>query len=92
MAQDLRTIKVSDETALAHVLAEADKTPLRLEKDGVVYRVSREDAAAYRDDRGAAVAAAVDATAGSWSDLDTDAVIDYIYRGREEGTRPASRP
>ncbi len=31
-------------------------------------------------------------TAGSWSHLDCDAIIDYIYRGREEGSRPMDRP
>ena len=30
--------------------------------------------------------------AGSWLDIDTDAVIERIYRAREEGTRPADRP
>jgi hypothetical protein len=30
--------------------------------------------------------------AGSWADIDTDELVDTIYRGREEGTRPASRP
>lgn len=39
-----------------------------------------------------AVRAAIDATAGSWADLDVDAVIAYVYRAREEGSRPADRP
>ena len=29
---------------------------------------------------------------GSWSDLDTDELIAHIYRWREEGSRPATRP
>ncbi len=32
------------------------------------------------------------AAIGSWSDLDTDAVIAHVYRAREEGSRPATRP
>jgi hypothetical protein len=30
--------------------------------------------------------------AGSWSDIDTDVLIERIYRAREEGTRPADCP
>jgi hypothetical protein len=29
---------------------------------------------------------------GSWSDLDADELIANIYRWREEGSRPATRP
>lgn len=30
--------------------------------------------------------------AGTWADLDTDALIADLYRAREEGSRPDSRP
>jgi len=30
--------------------------------------------------------------AGSWADIDTDTLIENIYRARGEGTRPADRP
>jgi antitoxin (DNA-binding transcriptional repressor) of toxin-antitoxin stability system len=36
--------------------------------------------------------AAFRSAAGSWSDIDGDALKEYIYRAREEGTRPPSRP
>lgn len=29
---------------------------------------------------------------GSWCDLDPDALIAQVYRAREEGSRPATRP
>ncbi len=32
------------------------------------------------------------AAIGSWSDLDPDALIADVYRAREEGSRPATRP
>lgn len=35
---------------------------------------------------------ALDATAGTWSDVDADKLIADIYRWREEGTRPPNRP
>jgi hypothetical protein len=40
----------------------------------------------------AADVAAFRAAAGSWSDIDTDVLIQNLYRGRREGTRPDSRP
>jgi len=30
--------------------------------------------------------------AGSWADIDTDGLIEDIYRARREGTRPNNRP
>jgi len=39
-----------------------------------------------------AVDTAIRETAGSWADVDAAAVIAAIYRAREEGTRPPSRP
>ena len=30
--------------------------------------------------------------AGSWADIDTDRLIEDIYRARREGTRPSNRP
>jgi hypothetical protein len=36
--------------------------------------------------------AAFRSAAGSWSDIDADALKECIYRAREEGTRPPSRP
>jgi hypothetical protein len=34
----------------------------------------------------------IQATFGSWSDLDADELTTNIYRWREEGSRPATRP
>ena len=36
--------------------------------------------------------APVKATAGSWAGIDADALIEDLYRAREEGSRPADRP
>ena len=35
---------------------------------------------------------AIKATVGSWKDIDTDALIADLYRARQEGSRPPSRP
>ena len=34
----------------------------------------------------------IKAAFGSWSDLDTEEIIANVYRWREEGSRPATRP
>lgn len=90
MADAAKTIQVDDDTSLAHVLAEADGAPVRLTKDNATYWVTREEEDTSR--RAEAIAGAIDATRGSWSDLDTDAIIDDLYKARDEGTRPATRP
>ncbi len=39
-----------------------------------------------------AVEEAIRETAGSWADVDPDALVAAIYCAREEGSRPPSRP
>lgn len=38
------------------------------------------------------VKAAILKSAGSWRDVDADALITMLYRAREEGSRPLTRP
>jgi hypothetical protein len=64
-----------------------------LEKDGKLYRLARLD----RDDIWASydpktALDGIDAAAGSWSDIDAEAFKTFIYRAREEGSRPPDRP
>ncbi len=91
MAHELETIHVPEDSDLARLLDHLDTASLRLEKGGVVYRLTREDSL-WADYDPASVQAAVQATAGSWADLDTDTLIANLYRAREEGSRPADRP
>jgi hypothetical protein len=90
MAHDSSVIHVTDDSDLVQILEAADSGPVTLERGGVTYRLSRDGPPG--SDTAAKIRKAVDATAGSWSDLDADAVINYIYRGREEGSRPADCP
>ena len=93
MTAELKRIKVTRDGELARLLDEAAKTPLLLEKDGVVYRLHREEEEASRAEYAPEkVMAAVDLAAGSWADIDADALIAELYRAREEGSRPAERP
>ena len=96
MATAPKTIDVAPESELARLLDEAAQAPLVLVKDGVRYRLSREERtevediwAGYDPER---VRQVLREVAGSWADLDTDKMIADLYRAREEGSRPPDRP
>jgi hypothetical protein len=84
MAHEARTIRVPEGSELALALEHADTTPVHLEKDGVVYRVSRETTHTIDT---AAVDAMGNTSPGNWSDLDGEGVPAYIYRRDGEGGR-----
>lgn len=84
-----KTIVIDPDSELGRLLMEADAGPLLLERSGVLYRVERvriieastiEDLRAGYDPE--ALRAAVEATAGSWADIDGDKLKQYIHRSR----------
>lgn len=95
MAVESKKITVRPGSDMAHLLEMAVKAPVLLEKDGVLFRVNAVEASVEepwaRYDPTAALAG-MRAAAGSWADLDAEELKANIYRGREEGTRPATRP
>jgi hypothetical protein len=92
MAHDVKTIHVTDEGEIARLLKEADGRPVRLEKGGVTYRLSREDGSITANYDPAAVRDAVRAASGTLTPEEGEELKAYIYRAREEGSRPANRP
>lgn len=93
MCAELNRISVPPDSELAHFLDKAGDTPLLLEKDGMLFRVTKE--ATVHEWEGydpARVKAAILKTAGSWADIDTDAFMNQLYRAREDGSRPVTRP
>jgi hypothetical protein len=87
------TIEVVPGSELDRRLAEADGTTIVLVRNGRRVRVVAEDAlediwAGYDPER---VLRALDETAGSWADIDADALIAHIYRWCEEGSRSPER-
>lgn len=87
-------IVVSDGSELARLLDLASKAPVLLEKGGAIFRLnvvdSFEDASdSYEPE---AALAGMRTAAGTWASLNTEQLKRDIYRGREEGSRPASRP
>jgi len=98
MAREPRTIVVEPGSELYRILGEAADEPVELRRNGVRYRVSRlatgesdkkDIWAGYDPER---VRASLRSVAGTLSDDEADAMIEYIYRGREEGNRPMDRP
>jgi hypothetical protein len=84
-------IKVTNETSLPSLLDEAANGPLLLEHDGELFRLAREDDIAYEPDS-ERVRQILAETAGSWADLDIDAIIADIHEARTAGSRPPDRP
>lgn len=90
------TIRVPEDSEIAQLLRDAPASgePLRIEVGTARYIVTRESLhvvgdegdiwADYDPER---AMAAIESAAGSWSDVDTDALKEMIYRAREEGTR-----
>jgi hypothetical protein len=92
VAKEPRTITLDPESELAGAMVEAEETPVRLDVRGVRYRVRREDAGPFADYDPEQVRRSLAQYAGSWRDVDAEALKAYLYRGREEGTRPFNRP
>lgn len=94
MAIERDTVKVTAESDLDALLDEAATSPVLLERNGVVYRLSREeeeDSINYEPDP-ERVRQMLRETAGSWADLDIDEIIREVYEAREAGSRPPDRP
>ncbi len=91
MVYERRPIRVTTDTDLPTLLQEAAKPPLLLERDGELFRLEWEDAIAYEPDA-VLVRQTLAATAGSWANLDIDAVIVGLYEARQTGSRSPHRP
>lgn len=95
MAKHVKPIKVTPKIELMRLLDEADAgSPVLLERRGVVYRLSAvNDSEEIEEEWDAeAVRRNLDETIGSWAHLDTDQMIEDIYRWRKAESRPPGRP
>jgi hypothetical protein len=82
-----KKIIVEPDSELARLLDEAAEQPLLLEKDGVRYRLDKEEAdiwAGYDPD---AALEGIRAAAGSWKDIDAEAFKAYIRERRKASSR-----
>lgn len=97
MAEQPKSIDISDVPEILRLAEEVRRAgePRVLRRDGEdlamvvpmprprktpLKKPTAEDYAAFRG------------AAGSWADIDTDTLIEDIYRARGEGTRPIDRP
>lgn len=92
MGTETKRIRIEPGSELARLLDEAGDTPVLLEKNGEMYRLTRAGADIWTGYDPAKVRTALAKTAGSWADIDTDKLITDLYRAREEGSRPITRP
>src|ERR1700730_17022268 len=97
MVEATRHISVDKNSDLGRLLDEAGRAgePVVLEVNGRSFRLMPEaptNENPWKDYDPEKVLAALENTAGSWADLDTDKLIADIYKAREKGSRPADRP
>jgi hypothetical protein len=93
MLTEPNRIRIKPESELARFLDEVGETPVLLEKNGKLYRLTEEKEEDIWTGYDAEKAkAALKRVAGSWADIDVDKLIAEIYRAREEGSRPITRP
>jgi hypothetical protein len=92
MASEATTVHVTPGSALDWLVDAANETPIILEKDGVRYRLTREDDDLWANYDPEAVLAAIRAVAGTLEAEDGEKLKNYVYRARSEGTRPVERP
>jgi hypothetical protein len=87
---DPRRIVVEPGSALDHLLDDVGDDGLLIERNGDTFRLDRTGSTrrGLRDDYDPEAArAAIEATAGAWSALDIEAMIEHVYRAREQGSR-----
>jgi hypothetical protein len=92
MVSKPKAIKVTSDTDWPRLLDEAAASPVRVERNGVVFQLSREpdDArAGYDPER---LRDGLRRFAGTLSPEEGERLKEQIYRSRDEGTRPIDRP
>lgn len=86
MVIESKPYKVEPESELGRLLGEAATSSILLEKDGILYRLYREDGSIHAVDP-AVTRATILAGAGTIGAEDGERMKAAIYRAREEGAR-----
>ncbi len=92
MAKEPVTITIDPDSELGRALDDSDGSPVVLVRGDARFRVVPAADDLWADYDPEAVLAALHAAAGTLSPEEGERIKQLIYRGREEGTRPLSRP
>ncbi len=92
MASEPLTITIDPESELGRALGEPDEAPIILIRNGARFRVTRDPDDPWANYDPEKVREGLKKVAGLLSPEEGDRIIEGIYRGREEGTRPIERP
>jgi hypothetical protein len=92
MLTNPKLIPVTKETSLTEVLDEAAGMPVRLERNGIVYRVAREHEDIWAGYDPEKVREGLRRVADLITPEEAARMKELVYRAREEGTRPIDRP
>ena len=92
MASETLTITVDPDSELGRALERSGDSPVILVRNGARFRVTRDPEDPWANYDPEKVRAGLKKVAGLLSPEEGDRIIEAIYRGREEGTRPIDRP
>lgn len=91
MAREPLTITIDPDSELGRALDETDE-PVVLLRGGVRFRVTRDQDDPWANYDPEQVLEGLREIAGALSPAEGERMKELIYRGREEGTRPITRP
>lgn len=92
MTKEPLTITIDPDSELGRALEDTHGEPVVLLRGGTRFRVIREAEDPWATYDPAKLRAGLKKVAGLLSPEEGDRMIETIYRGREEGTRPITRP
>ena len=92
MSTGPRTITIDPDSELGRALEASEESPIILVRDGARFRVTRDPDDPWASYDPAAFLEGLYAIAGTLSPAEGERMKELIYRGREEGTRPLTRP
>ena len=92
MTKEPFTITIDPDSELGRALEDTNGEPVVLLRGGTRFRVIREVEDPWATYDPAKLRAGLKKVAGLLSPEEGDRIIETIYRGREEGTRPITRP
>jgi hypothetical protein len=84
-------VRIDPDSELAHLLDQIGEMPILLEKNGTVYRLTKEEDN-WQGYDAESVKSAIRKATGTWAHVDADKFMAAIYHAREAGTRAATRP